>query len=100
MQLLTQGQRIKQARKWAGVSRSQAAKLLNTNTEIINAVEQDRLEAVGDSFERFAELYDVSAAWLATGKTKALDVQMIKEIEKLPPGDRERLQALLEALPE
>lgn len=61
-------ERLKQAREQAGLSQTQAARLLNGSRSNIWRWETGNPEMSAETLRRVAEIYDVSTDWLLTGK--------------------------------
>ena len=97
-------ERLKEARKLAGLSQSHVAKMLGLHRPSISEMEAGNLRVSADELARLAETYDVSVAWLLGEAPETLDAQdprlelAARELSKLKPDDLERLLKLLAAM--
>ena len=97
-------ERLKEARKLAGLSQSHVAKMLGLHRPSISEMEAGNRRVSADELARLAETYDVSVAWLLGEAPEALDAQdprlelAARELSKLKPDDLERLLKLLAAM--
>lgn len=96
--------RIKEARKMAGLSQGQVAKLLKVHRPTISEIEAGNRRVSGEELAQFAELFDVSVAWLVGEVPDAVEsddprVQLAaRELKRLKPESLERLLRLLAAM--
>lgn len=96
--------RLKEARKLAGVSQGHVAKLLGLHRPSISEIEAGNRRVSADELARFAEIYDVDVAWLLGETPPILETQdprlelAARELTKLKPDDLERLLKLLAAM--
>ncbi len=94
-------ERLKEARKLAGISQSHVAKMLGLHRPSISEMEAGNRRTSADELARLAEIYDVSVAWLLGEAPEMLDSQdarlglAARELAKLKPKDLERLLKLL-----
>lgn len=84
------GQRLQWAREAAGLKLAQAAKKLDVPSDMLLAMEQGRVTPV--DVTHFAEVYDVSEVWLATGEERAVEVPATHHLTE---KDRESLRLVL-----
>lgn len=97
-------QRLKEARKLAGLSQGQVAKILNLHRPSVSEMELGNRRVSADEIARLAQIYDVSAAWLLGQAPETMDAQdprlelAARELTKLKPDDLERLLKLLAAM--
>lgn len=97
-------ERLKEARKLAGISQSHVAKMLDLHRPSISEMEAGKRRTSADELARLAEIYDVSVAWLLGEAPEMLDSQdprlglAARELAKLKPEDLERLLKLLAAI--
>jgi transcriptional regulator with XRE-family HTH domain len=97
-------ERLKEARKLAGVSQGHVAKILGLHRPSISEIEAGNRRVSADELARLAEIYDVSVAWLLGETPETLDVQdprlqlAARELAKLKPDDLDRLLKLLAAM--
>lgn len=97
-------ERLKEARKLAGLSQSHVAKILGLHRPSVTEMESGNRRVSADELARLAEIYDVSVAWLLGETSETLDAQdprlelAARELSKLKPDDLERLLKLLAAL--
>jgi transcriptional regulator with XRE-family HTH domain len=97
-------ERLKEARKLAGLSQSHVAKTLGLHRPSVTEMESGNRRVSADELARLAEIYDVSVAWLLGETPETLDAQdprlelAARELSKLKPDDLERLLKLLAAM--
>jgi transcriptional regulator with XRE-family HTH domain len=97
-------ERLKEARKLAGVSQGHVAKILGLHRPSITEIEAGNRRVSADELVRLAEIYDVGVAWLLGEAPDALDAQdprlelAARELTKLKPDDLNRLLKLLAAM--
>ena len=97
-------ERLREARKLAGLSQVQVAKILGLHRPSVSAMEAANRRVSAEELARLAEVYDVSVAWLLGEATGALDVHdprlelAARELSKLKPDDLETLLELLAAM--
>lgn len=98
--------RVRQARKIAGLSQGQVAKLLGLHRPSISEAEAGRRSISAEELAKLAEIYDVSLAWLGGESAERVDVQddrlqlAARELSKLKPEDLRRLMVLLASMRE
>jgi len=94
-------ERLKEARKLAGLSQGQVAKMLGLHRPSVSEMEAGNRRVAADELARLAEIYDVSVAWLLGEAPETLDAQdprlelAARELSKLKPDDLDRLLKLL-----
>jgi transcriptional regulator with XRE-family HTH domain len=97
-------ERLKEARKLAGVSQGYVAKVLGLHRPSITEMEAGNRRVSADELARLAEIYDVSVAWLLGEAPETIDAQdprlelAARELTKLKPDDLDRLLKLLAAM--
>ena len=97
-------ERLKEARKLAGISQGQVAKMLGLHRPSVSEIEAGNRKVSADEVARLSEIYDVSVAWLLGDASDMIDVAdprlelAARELAKLKPGDLERLLKLLSAM--
>ena len=97
-------QRLKEARKMAGISQGQVARMLGLHRPTVSEIEAGNRRVSADELTRFSEIYDVSVAWLlgdAPNKLDGADPRLelaARELAKLKPDDLDRLLKLLAAM--
>ena len=97
-------ERLREARKLAGLSQVQVAKILGLHRPSVSAMEAANRRVSAEELARLAEVYDVSVAWLLGEATETLDVHdprlelAARELSKLKPDDLETLLKLLAAM--
>ena len=97
-------ERLKEARKLAGISQGHVANFLGMHRPSISEIEAGNRRVSADELARFAEIYDVSVAWLlgeAPNTLEAGDPRLelaARELTKLKPDDLDRLLRLLAAM--
>ncbi|NKC11837.1 MAG: helix-turn-helix domain-containing protein [Gammaproteobacteria bacterium] len=96
--------RLKEARKLAGLSQGNIAKMLGLHRPSVSEIEAGNRRVSSDELSRLAEIYDVSVAWLLGEAPDVLDASdprielAARELSKLKPDDLERLLKLLAAM--
>lgn len=94
-------ERLKEARKLAGVSQGHVAKLLGLHRPSISDIEAGNRRVSAHELARFAEIYDVNVTWLLGEASESLDPKdprlelAARELNKLKPADLDRLLKLL-----
>ena len=97
-------ERLKEARKLAGLSQGHVAKMLGLHRPSVSEIEAGNRRVSADELARLAEIYDVSVVWLLGEAPETLDAQdprlelAARELSKLKPDDLEHLLKLLAAL--
>ncbi len=97
-------ERLREARKLAGVSQGHVAKFLGMHRPSISEIEAGNRRVSADELARLAEIYDVSVTWLLGQTPDTLDAQdprlelAARELTKLKPDDLDRLLKLLAAM--
>ena len=96
--------RIREARKAAGLSQGQVAKMLGLQRPSVSEMEAGNRRVSADEIARLAELFDVSPGWLLGEGAHRADPHDAKlqlaarELGKLKQEDLERLLALLASM--
>lgn len=94
-------ERLKEARKLAGVSQGYVAKALGLHRPSVSEIEAGNRRVSAHELARLAEIYDVDVAWLLGEAPETLDAQdprlelAARELVKLKPDDLDRLLKLL-----
>lgn len=97
-------ERLKEARKLAGLSQGHVAKILGLHRPSVTEMETGNRRVSADELAKLAEIYDVSVAWLLGETPDTVDAQdprlelAARELSKLKPEDLERLLKLLAAM--
>jgi transcriptional regulator with XRE-family HTH domain len=97
-------ERLKEARKLAGLSQGHVAKILGLHRPSVSEMEAGNRRVSADELARIAEIYDVSVAWLVGETPDTLDARdprlelAARELTKLKPDDLDRLLKLLAAM--
>jgi transcriptional regulator with XRE-family HTH domain len=97
-------ERLKEARKLAGVSQGHVAKTLGLHRPSVSEIEAGNRRVSAHELSRLAEIYDVSIAWLLGEAPDTLDARdprlelAARELTKLKPDDLDRLLKLLAAM--
>lgn len=96
-------QRLQKAREAAGLSRTQAARLMNLHHQRILDAETGDWNPSNREIHTFANLYEVSVEWLK-GNRPDIDESKINDIicdiKKLSPDDQIKLKELLTMIAE
>ena len=98
-------QRIREARKSAGLSQGQVAKLMGLqHRPIISEMEAGKRRVTAEELSKLAELFDVTVAWLVGEAPESVEtddprIQLAaRELKKLKPEDLDRLMRLLASM--
>ena len=93
--------RIREARRMAGLSQGQVAKMLGLQRPSVTEIESGNRAVVAEELAKLAEIFDVSVAWLLGEGTAQLDAHddrlqlAARELQKLKPKDLDRLLTIL-----
>lgn len=93
--------RIREARKLAGLSQGQVAKMLGLHRPSVSEAEAGNRNVTAEELAKLAGIYKVSVSWLVGEGDETADphddrVQLAaRELQKLKPADLERLLAIL-----
>lgn len=96
--------RIREARKMAGLSQAQLAKMLNLHRPSISEIEAGNRSVSAEEIAELAEIFDVSASWLLGEGADKVDVYddklqlAARELQKLKQEDLDRLLTLLASM--
>jgi len=96
--------RLREARKMAGLSQGQVAKLLGWHRPTVSEIEAGNRKVSADEVSRFAGIYDVTVSWLLAETVEQLEVTdprlqlAARELSKLKPDDLDRLMRLLASM--
>lgn len=97
-------ERLREARKLAGLSQGQVARMLGLHRPSVSEIEAGNRRVSADELAHMAVIYDVSVAWLVGEGPETIDPQdpklqlAARELSKLRPEDLERLLRLLAAM--
>ena len=99
--------RIREARKSAGLSQGQVAKLMGLqHRPIISEIEAGKRRVTAEELSKLAGLFDVTVAWLVGEAPESVEtddprIQLAaRELKKLKPEDLDRLMRLLASMRE
>ena len=96
--------RLREARKMAGISQGQVAKLLEMHRPTISEIEAGNRRVSAEELSKFAEMYDVTVSWLLAETAEQLETDdprlqlAARELSKLKPDDLDRLLRLLASM--
>lgn len=96
--------RLREARKMAGLSQGQVARLLGMHRPTISEIEAGNRRVSAEELSKFAEMYDVTVSWLLAETADQLEVDdprlqlAARELSKLKPDDLDRLLRLLASM--
>jgi transcriptional regulator with XRE-family HTH domain len=96
--------RLREARKMAGISQGQVAKLLEMHRPTISEIEAGNRRVSAEELSKFAEMYDVTTSWLLAETAEQLETDdprlqlAARELSKLKPDDLDRLLRLLASM--
>lgn len=97
-------ERLREARKAAGLSQGQVAKLLQMHRPTVSEIEAGNRRVSAEELVKFAETYDVTVSWLLGEMTEQLEMNdprlqlAARELSKLKPDDLDRLLRLLASM--
>lgn len=98
------GARLREARKMAGLSQGQVAKMLGLHRPSVSEMEAGNRRVSADELTQLAEIYDVNLQWLtgAAPETVSADDPRLelaaRELSKLDPDDLTRLLKVIAAM--
>lgn len=96
--------RLREARKMAGLSQGQVAKILNFHRPTVSEIEAGNRRVSAEELSLFAATYDVTVSWLLGETAEQLDTNdprlqlAARELSKLKPDDLDRLLRLLASM--
>ncbi len=96
--------RLREARKMAGVSQGQVAKLLDMHRPTISEIEAGNRRVSAEELSKFADVYDVTVSWLLAETAEQLETNdprlqlAARELSKLKPDELDRLMRLLASM--
>jgi transcriptional regulator with XRE-family HTH domain len=97
-------ERLREARKMAGLSQGQVAKMLDMHRPTVSEIEAGNRRVSADELASFAETYDVTVSWLMAETPEQLETNdprlqlAARELSKLKPDDLDRLLRLLASM--
>jgi len=97
-------QRIREARRMAGLSQGQVAKMLGLSRPSVTEIEAGNRAVAAEELARLAEVFDVGVSWLLGEGTAKLDAHddrlqlAARELRKLKAKDLDRLLTILTAM--
>ncbi len=97
-------ERLREARKMAGLSQGQVAKLLKMHRPTISEIEAGNRRVSAEELSKFADMYEVSVSWLIGEVPEQLEkndpkLQLAaRELSKLKPDDLDRLLRILASM--
>lgn len=97
-------ERLREARKAAGLSQGQVAKLLKMHRPTISEIEAGNRRVSAEELGTFAETYDVTVSWLLGASAEQLEADdprlqlAARELNKLKSDDLDRLLRLLASM--
>lgn len=98
------GTRLREARKLAGLSQGQVARLLGMHRPTISEIEAGNRRVTAEEVGEFARIYQVESGWLLGDVPETIEtddprIQLAaRELNKLKPEDLERMLRLLSAI--
>lgn len=96
--------RIREARRMAGLSQGQVARLLNLHRPAVSEIESGNRRVTAEELTQLAQLFDVSVAWLVGESPEAVEsddprIQLAaRELKRLKPDSLDRLMRVLAAI--
>jgi transcriptional regulator with XRE-family HTH domain len=97
-------ERLREARKAAGLSQGQVAKVLQMHRPTVSEIEAGNRRVSAEELTKFAETYDVTVSWLLGETAEQLEMNdprlqlAARELSKLKPDDLDRLLRLLASM--
>lgn len=97
-------ERLREARKAAGLSQGQVARLLQMHRPTVSEIEAANRRVSAEELVKFAETYDVTVSWLLGETSNQLEVDdprlqlAARELSKLKSDDLDRLLRLLASM--
>ena len=94
-------ERLREARKLAGLSQNQVAKMLGLHRPSVSEMEAGNRRVSASELAHLSEIYDVDIAWLLGNAPQTFNVHdsrlelAARELSKLKPEDLDRLLKLL-----
>lgn len=98
------GLRLKEARKLAGLSQAQAAKVLGIHRPSVSEIESGNRRISAEELSELCETYDVAPDWILGRSPETLDVNdpklqlAARELSKLKSDDLQRLLRLIASM--
>ncbi len=96
--------RLREARKMAGISQGQVAKLLGMHRPTISEIEAGNRRVSAEELSKFSDIYDVTVSWLLAETAEQLETSdprlqlAARELSKLKPDELNRLMRLLASM--
>jgi transcriptional regulator with XRE-family HTH domain len=96
--------RIREARRLAGLSQGQVAKMLGLHRPSVSEMEAGNRSISAEEISKLAEIYDVGVSWLLGEGVEKVDAHddklqlAARELKKLKPADLDRLLHLLASM--
>jgi len=96
--------RVREARRMAGLSQGQVAKMLGLQRPSVTEMESGNRSVSAEELAKLADIFDVSVAWLLGEGVRQLDphddrLQLAaRELQKLKPDDLNRLLTILASM--
>ena len=98
------GERLREARKLAGLSQGQSAKMIGLHRPTITEIEAGNRKVSAEEIKQFSNLYDVSVSWLLGDVDESIAsndprVQLAaRELAKIGSDDLEKMLRLISAM--
>ena len=96
--------RIREARRLAGLSQGQVAKMLGLQRPSVTEIEAGNRTVAAEELAKLAEIFDVGVEWLLGEGASRLDAHddrlqlAARELQKLKPNDLDRLLSILASM--
>lgn len=95
----TLAEKLTQARKNAGLSQAQVAKLIDLNRPAISEIESAKRNVTAGELIKFSEIYSVSSSWLTSQENTDNKVRLAaRELSKLDNEDLDKILNVLASL--
>lgn len=98
--------RVREARRMAGLSQGQVAKMLGLQRPSVSEMEAGNRAVSAEELAKLAQIFEVSTSWLLGEGAERVDPQgdklqlAARELNKLKPKDLDRLMTILASLKE
>ena len=98
--------RVREARRMAGLSQGQVAKMLDLQRPSVSEMEAGNRAVSAEELAKLAQIFEVGTSWLLGEGAERVDPQddklqlAARELKKLKPKDLDRLMTILASLKE
>jgi len=95
--------RLREARRLAGLSQAQVAKLMGLHRPTVTEIEAGRRRVASEELAALSDLYGVTTAWLLGEEDENLSLSAVvaaRELERMTKEDLDRLIGVITAIRE